>query len=361
MTHKLLVSILSMLLTAQMVKAQKYSNEFLTIGVGARAFGMGGSVTASANDVNAGFWNPAGLLQMKDNVQLSVMHSEYFAGIANYDYGAVAFKTSDRSALSISIIRFGVDDIPNTIDLFKGGQINYNNIKSFSAVDYAFTGSYARKTKIEGLTLAGNAKIIRRNIGSFANAWGFGLDFGGQYKRKNWQLGAMLHDVTSTFNAWSYSFTKEEKEVLQATGNELPSNTLEITRPRLTLGAGYKFANIYQKISCLAETNLAFTSDGQRNVLVSSKIFNLAPSLGVEIDWDNFVFLRGGVNNFQKETDINGGKKLRFQPSVGVGLRIRSLTVDYAFTTITGQSDALYSNVFSLKLGINKSGAATAQ
>lgn len=348
-----------LLLTAHWAYSQKYSNEFMNIGVGARAFGMGGAVIATTNDVTSGYWNPAGLLQIKDNMQLSLMHAEYFAGIANYDYGAIGFKNGDKSAMGFSIVRFGIDDIPNTIDLYKNGQINYNNIKSFSAVDYAFMGSYARKTKVEGLILAGNAKIIRRKVGSFASAWGFGLDFGAQYTRKKWHFGAMLRDVTSTFNAWTYSFTNDEKQVLQATGNAIPSNTLEVTRPRIILAAGRKF-DVYKKITCLAETNFNFTTDGQRNVLVSSKIFNLDPVAGVEFAWDNFVFLRGGASNFQHQTDIDGKRKLHFQPSVGAGLRLKGLTIDYAFTTITGQSSALYSNIFSLKLGINKSAAPAA-
>jgi hypothetical protein len=343
-----------LLFIAQLGYAQKYSNEFMNIGVGARAFGMGGAVIATTNDVTSGYWNPAGLLQIKDNIQLSLMHAAYFAGIANYDYGAIGFKNGDNSAMGFSIVRFGIDDIPNTIDLYKNGQINYNNIKSFSAVDYALIGSYARKIKVEGLVLAGNAKIIRRKVGTFANAWGFGLDFGAQYTRRNWHFGAMLRDVTSTFNAWTYSFTDGEKQVLQATSNAIPSNTLEVTRPRIILAAGRKF-NVYKKISCLAETNFNFTTDGQRNVLVSSKIFNIDPIAGVEFAWDNFVYLRGGASNFQYQTDIDAKRKLRFQPSVGVGLRLKRLTIDYAFTTITGQSAALYSNVFSLKLGINKS------
>ena len=41
--------------------AQKYSNEFLSIGVGAKNFSMGNAVVASVNDVTAGYWNPAGL------------------------------------------------------------------------------------------------------------------------------------------------------------------------------------------------------------------------------------------------------------------------------------------------------------
>ena len=66
-------------------QGRKYSNEFLNIGVDARAMGMSNSVIASVNDVTAGYWNPAGLLDLEDK-QLSLMHASYFANIANYDY-----------------------------------------------------------------------------------------------------------------------------------------------------------------------------------------------------------------------------------------------------------------------------------
>ena len=39
----------------------KYAGEFLSLGVGGRALGMGGASVALANDVTAGYWNPAGL------------------------------------------------------------------------------------------------------------------------------------------------------------------------------------------------------------------------------------------------------------------------------------------------------------
>lgn len=334
--------------------AQKYSNEFLTLGVGARAFGMSGAVAASVNDVTAAYWNPSGLLHMKDNLQVSLMHSEYFAGIANYDYGAVGFKLSDKSAMAFSLIRFGIDDIPNTLDLYKGGQINYNNIKSFSAVDYAFMASYAQKTKIAGLDLGGNVKIIRRTVGTFANAWGFGLDFGARYTYKKWDFGACAKDVTSTFNAWSYSFTDAEKQVLQQTGNVIPKNNVEITRPQLMLAAGRKLKVYKDLVGCRAESNMRLTFDGQRNVLISGNVLNVDPSLGLEFDYKNFAFLRSGVGNFQREKDLDGQKKLRFQPNIGVGFLIRSLQIDYALSDIGDQSAALYSHVFSLRLGINR-------
>ena len=121
----------------------KYSNEFLFVGVGAKSFGMSQSVIASVDDVTAGYWNPAGLVHLKDNIQLSYMHSNYFAGIANYDYSGLAFKAGENNVMAFSFVRMGVDGIPNTLDIWKNGQLNYDLITEFSAVDYSFMFSYA--------------------------------------------------------------------------------------------------------------------------------------------------------------------------------------------------------------------------
>ena len=149
------------ILTGLVINAQvarKYSNEFLNIGVDAAAFGMSNAVVATSNDVNSGYWNPAGLLQLKDK-QVALMHASYFANIANYDYVGFAMPVDEKSAFGISIIRFGVDDILDTTTLIEAdGTINYNNISLFSATDYAFTLSYARDMGIENLRFGANAK-----------------------------------------------------------------------------------------------------------------------------------------------------------------------------------------------------------
>jgi hypothetical protein len=103
--------------TLQAQDAPKYSNEFLAVGVGARALGMGNAYTAAVNDVTSGYWNPAGILGVKGDLQVGLMHSEYFAGIAKYDYIGLAKPIDSVSTIGFSFIRFGIDNIPNTIDL----------------------------------------------------------------------------------------------------------------------------------------------------------------------------------------------------------------------------------------------------
>ena len=61
----------------------KYSNEFLNIGVGARSLGMSNSVITSSSDVMAGYLNPANLTRIDSDLQIGLMHAEYFAALLN--------------------------------------------------------------------------------------------------------------------------------------------------------------------------------------------------------------------------------------------------------------------------------------
>ncbi|HVD99139.1 MAG TPA: PorV/PorQ family protein [Cytophagaceae bacterium] len=334
--------------------APKYSNEFLNIGVGARALGMSNVQVASVNDVTAAYWNPAGLLNMKSKHEVALMHSEYFAGIAKYDYGAFATHLDSQSVIALSIIRFGVDDIPDTRYLYDAnGALNYNNIRYFSAADYAFLLSYARQTKlVPGLQFGANFKVIHRTVGQFANAWGFGLDAGAQYIRKKWKFGLMARDVTGTFNAWSHN-TALIQDVYAATGNTIPQNSIEVTLPKVILGVARQF-KMFKKIGLLTAIDFVNTFDGKRNVLIKSNVVSIDPMAGFELDYNQIIFLRFGAGNIQKIKDFDKGTKTTFQPNFGIGVRISRLYIDYALTDVGNQAEALYSNVFSLKLALNK-------
>jgi len=351
-----LLKLIMLLCISGTVNAQflKYSNEFLSIGVGARAAGMGNAVLATTDDATAAYWNPAGLLSISNNIQVALMHNEQFAGIVKHDYGTIAFKFDDKSALAVSLIRVGVDDIPNTLNLFQNGQIDYSRVQSFSAIDYAFIGSYARNLGIKNLKFGANAKIIRRVVGDFANAWGFGFDIGAQYEINKWKMGAMLRDVTTTFNVWSFTFSESDKQVLLQTNNKLPENSLELTAPRIQLGIARKWVFFNDKFSVLPELNADLTFDGKRNVLVKSSVVNLDPRIGLELGYREMVFLRGGTTNIQQQTSISGETAYTMMPSVGAGIKINNFSVDYALANAGSNSSLPYSNVISVKLGINR-------
>lgn len=337
-------------------QAPKYSNEFLSIGVGARGMGMGNTLVASVNDVTGSYWNPASLPLAEDKWQVSLMHSEYFAGIAKYDYAAVSAPILDpHTQAAFSFIRFGVDDIPNTTQLLDDeGNIDYDRVTSFTAADYGFLISVGRRSpKIPGLRYGGTVKVIYRHVGKFANSWGFGLDGGVQYDLGQWKFGLMARDVTSTFNAWNFTLDDETKEVWLQTGNEIPDNSLEVTLPKMILGAGRRF-NVYKKFGLYTEFNFDFTFDGKRSVLIKGDPVSIEPHWGLELFYSDFVYVRFGVTNIQDYTNDDGKRIWTWQPNVGVGVRIKDFYIDYALTDVGNQSVALFSNVFSLRVDVYK-------
>jgi hypothetical protein len=339
---------------------RKYSNEFLNIGAGARGLAMGSAQIASVDDGTAGYWNPAGLVGVKDHPQLNLMHAEYFAGIGKYDYVGLALPTaSNKRTIGITGLRFAVDDIMNTLFLVEpDGSINYNNIQAFSSADYAFIFSFAQKLKEtanKNVNFGLNAKVIHRSVGKFAKAWGFGLDAGLQIRSNQWRFGIAARDITSTFNAWSFTFTEREKEVLYLTNNEIPVKSTELTAPRLILGIGHEF-QLGKKSSLLAEANVDVTFDGQRNTLISADPVSADPKMGFELNINNVFFLRAGINNFQRALadgdTLNQKKVWIYQPGGGAGFKIGNTTIDYAFTNLANQSNPLFTHVFSLRLNL---------
>ena len=331
---------------------RKYSNEFLNIGVDASALGMSNAVVASSNDVNSGYWNPAGLVHLEDS-EAAIMHSSYFANIANYNYIAFAMPLDDRSAVSLSLIRFGVDDILDTTKLIdQQGVINYDRINLFSAADYALTFSYARRLPITGLNYGVNAKVIRRIIGDFASSWGFGLDLGIQFESNDWKFGLMARDITTTFNAWAIDADRLQdiKDAIPGQNQEEPETT-ELTLPKLQLGMSKLFTFNYD-YTLRTEVDLIARFE-ENNDLISTSFVSINPALGLEFGYTDLVFFRAGVGNFQNELQIDNTQPLTFQPNFGVGFKYNGIFLDYAFTDIGDQSAALYSNVFSLKIDLS--------
>jgi hypothetical protein len=359
---KLIVLFALGLTTHSKAQFRKYSNEFLNIGAGARSMAMGGAQVASTKDGTAGYWNPAGLANHKETPLLTLQHAEYFAGIGKYDFGSLIKPLQDgKRTIGFSLVRFAVDDIPNTLYLVEpDGTINYGNISTFSSADYAGLLSYSSEIKATDkrkISFGGNVKIIRRVIGKFANAWGFGLDLGIQSVGKKGGVGVVLRDVTSTFNTWSFNFTEREKEIFYLTKNEIPLKSTELTAPRLILG-GYHDFKLNTKLVLKTEGSIDVTFDGKRNTLLASNIGSVDPKFGMELGINNSVFLRAGVTNFQKaladKDTINQKKVWIFQPSAGVGFHLKDITIDYAFSNLANQSEPLYTHIVTLSLLLKK-------
>jgi hypothetical protein len=332
----------------------KYTNEFLNLGAGARSLGMGKTQVSLADDATAGYWNPAALANIRTKYDGVLMHSELFSGVVKNDYAAFAMPLDDKSTVGVTLLRLGVDNIADTRALVNEyGQIDYGRISTFSVADYALLLSYARKLGFEGLSVGGSAKLIYRNVGSYANAYGFGVDVGLQYNHKGWHLGLMARDITTTFTAWSIDSDKFKANA--SPGEDIPSNSTEITLPRLVLGAGRQFT-LPAQFTALVAVDLEATTDGERNTLISTNPVSVDPRAGVEIGYRNLAFLRGGVGNYQKITTFDMSQQWKGEYSLGAGVAFSGLRVDLALSRLAveklGSTSQTNSLIVSLGYGL---------
>ncbi len=289
----------------------KYAGEFMSIGVGGRALGMGGAFVAISGDVANGYWNPSGLAQLR-YPELAAMHARQFGGVVNYDYVAFALPFRKTEGLGISMVRLAVDDIYYTdvprpsmalgsefTDEQGNGSANRTFItKTVTDGEYAFYLSYGRK-RSSRLSYGVNLKFVHKGVGD-NSAWGMGFDISALWNPiGNLQAGVNVQDITTTLLAWD-------------TGKR------ELISPTVKTGLAYPFYFSYFKTAVLlaADTDIRFENRkfaSQAHLGAISADFHL----GAEVLLRRVVALRVGsdVGHF----------------SAGAGLRLPRLDFDYAF------------------------------
>lgn len=312
MPKKYLPVIIFFLSISSLIQSQtvisKYAGEFMALGVGGRALGMGGAFVAVANDVTSGYYNPAGLANL-NYPQIALMHSEQFGNLVNYDYGAIAIPYDKDMSFGLSVMRLGVDGIPDTrnalydangdgiIDI-KDDRLDYSRITEFSNQDWAFYLTFAKR-QTDNFYWGVNAKIIRRDLAEYS-ATGIGFDVGAFYMPfDNLFLGANLQDATTTLIAWS-------------TGRN------ELVSPTLKVGGAYKFVEILGGYIMPA---LDFDIRFENRRFASN--FNIGPvsfdmHAGFEYNFKNVVSVRAGYNDVKQFT-------------IGAGVKLPKLNIDYSF------------------------------
>ena len=332
----------ALLLAVPAGATDKYAGEFLRVGAGARALGMGAAFLAVADDATAGYWNPAGLNYLNRHSAV-YMHAIEQHSQVQYDFIGVVLPQSRElnraSTLGLSLVRLGVDDIPVTptveelrpgIDFEDGDgnpstslptenngrwdpgeQLFLSEFDLKSSNDFAGLFSYARDLSPK-LTAGGTLKVIYRTlVGS--TAWGAGIDAGVTYDiQPNLSVAAVARDLTTTFMSWE-------------TGRS------ESIAPSLSLGGQYTHAfSPMHVLTFSADTRLDFES---RRIDSNYGGGGIAGELhsGAEYWFHNALALRTGID----------GRDLTF----GAGIRRKNVGIDYAavFNRTFGSSDVSFS------------------
>jgi hypothetical protein len=325
---KILKRFLIVLLVVQGALAQhiaKYAGEFLSIGVGGRALGLGGAYAALANDASAAYWNPAALARL-NYPEFMLMHDERFGGIVNYDFGAVAIPYGTSATFAVSLMRLGVDDIPDSrnalVDRNQNGIldstdfIDPSKVTYFNSADWALYFTYSKRVS-DDLTYGINLKILRRGL-EVASATGIGFDIGVLYSpREHWFVAANVQDVTTTLIAWS-------------------TGTNELISPTLKLGTAY-FLNLFNgRFAPTIDVDVRF-ENRQFASIAHLGLISFDPHVGLEFDYKNTVALRIGYNDVKQLT-------------LGTGLHLRKLDIDYSFARFGKENDLGDTHRISLRM-----------
>jgi long-subunit fatty acid transport protein len=293
------------------------SAQFLKIGVGARAIGMGDAFAAVSDDALALYWNPAGMALLK-RVSLTTTHSEWFAGLSHDFIGVVV--PLGENALGASATFLNSDEVEiTTIQQPEGTGIYYD------ATDMAISLSYARSL-LEVLSVGISAKFIYQKLynesaNTFAIDVGTLLDTGFKGLRIGMCLsnfgGEMKLDGTDLivpYNAGgNIAITPDVEAGLSTQSWPLPMN--------FRIGIAIDIVGSEGKSIFSSESNrLTLAIDGNHPTDNVER-----GSIGMEYAWQSLVALRAGYKyNYDEEGMTLGG-------GVKVTIETVDLLFDYAW------------------------------
>ncbi len=326
MCHKIVRTVWVLILSAvcfglpSQVAAKKFAGEFMAMGGGARAMGMGGAFVAVADDASTLYWNPAGISGFEKR-QALFMHSERFGDMVNYNFGAFVSPTSSlvsaerEASFGFALIHLGVDDIIITnhlgmdIDVNgdgifqpdQGDRLMYDasSLPREGNNDFALFSSFALNTSVG--RVGGTLKLIYTDAVAGYSSTGIGLDLG--YVRRDLlprlDVGMKLQDITGTYLSWS-------------------TGTNEFIAPSVKLGVAYRILAPKLNASVLLAVDGDFFFEDRRGASQFwVEQFSTDVHFGAELLLQEKVMVRGG---------LDAGN-----PTAGAGFRIGPIGLDYAY------------------------------
>ncbi|MBI4052354.1 MAG: PorV/PorQ family protein [Elusimicrobia bacterium] len=144
------------------------SADFLKIGLGARAVGMGGSFVGIADDASAIYWNPAGLSQMLQQ-EVGFLHTQWLNGIT-YEYGLYAYPHARWGTWAASLSLLQKNSIPSYDETGAG-------LGDVSVSHSVWSLGWGRSLFSENLALGVGVKRIQEDLAGFS-ANSYAVDLG---------------------------------------------------------------------------------------------------------------------------------------------------------------------------------------
>jgi len=264
--------------------AGRTAADFLTIGVGARAAGMGGAFTAVSNGAISSYWNPAGLTSV-DAGEVALGHFAWLQDL-NLEHGSFAYTVSDRTTFAASMTYLGYGTI-------KGYDVNGTYTNEISAYDWAGGLSIGYKVN-PNFSVGVTGKFIGQHLDK-VSASTIAADFGLRYEFERVTLAGFAGNFGPTM--------KFEGLVAE----KLPSE--------IRIGA-----------SVLPLDNRSLLAAIEFDKPING---NLVVRHGLEFNYNDEYFLRTGYNFYSQDDTKSFGSGLTF----GAGMTLGKAEFDYSYTT----------------------------
>lgn len=268
-------------------KAGQSAGDFLLIGMGAQAAGMGGAYTAMSKGVSSSYWNPSGLTTLEGG-EVTLGHYRWYQDIT-VNHAAFGFGINEKTAMSVSVIYLNYGTV-------QGRDMNGIETGDITAYDMAAGVSLARSIN-DNISVGVTGKYVSQNIENM-NAYALAADFGVSYIAERFTVAG----VVSNFGT---DLTFEDAK------EPLPS----------AARVGVSFLPFTTSVRTSFEVEQRFAGD-------------MVLRNGFEFNFDGQYFLRTGYDYNVQDQDRSLASGLSF----GGGVHFRAIELDYAYTMQDNQT-----------------------
>ena len=303
----ILTFIFSVLFSQTVSKTGTTAAQFLKIGIGSRAIGMGGAFSAVADDVTALYWNPAGLSRLTKN-EILLDHQDWILDV-DLEYVGGLFKTPFGSlGAAISALHMGEMEVTTTRSPEGTGE-------KFRAGSIMGQLSFSRNLT-DRFSFGISAKYIQETIYN-SKATGFALDLGTMYFT---QIPGLKMGMSISNYGTKMQMSGRDLLLQTEVDPGLESDPINInanfSTDRFELPLIFRFGLAYQKLlpdksGILIAMDALHPNDNTESI-----------NLGSELSFKNFLYFRTGIQHLYKRDSVT-------EFSVGLGVKLNILTTSY--------------------------------